>query len=390
MILTIKVSKFFFIGSGSRKKNDDLKRKHVESGTATATTKSKKAKIYSPLSESDKAALEHWNRIALNQSKRGLSKSAEEYLFQQEELIREQNEYLNEQHYQLMEQKRHIQKQTEQIRQLIKQQKILIRECKAAGIAISISTPEISPLTPPLAPPLKGVPCNTSTAMAASDVSGTLTIPSVNNPRIVSVKVPSSLVQQLTPAPPTIPQAPKLQQHMDSQQEHLLPKPSQPPQSIPSVLSSTPAPPPPQAPPPPYIPPAPLLSTAQSSLVSFQPPPPVPPTMMSYPQPLPPSYMPPYMQRVVPMGGMSDPALHHQRDFSQVFSPLTSEDLMEMTSKEVEKLSPFASNSVGGFDLPLPDDIDTLLNLPSGCGAGYGVGVNEEELTIPIPPMDKR
>ena len=112
--------------------------------------------------------------------------------------------------------------------------------------------------------------------------------------------------------------------------------------------------------------------------------------MMSYPQAMPTNYMAPYMQRVMPMGGMSDPTLHHQGDFSQVFSPLTSEDLMEMTSKEVEKLSPFAPNSVGGFDLPLPDDLDTLLNLPSGCGAGYGVGVNEEELTIPIPPLDKR
>ena len=308
-VVEVAITVLFQLPSlASRKKNDDRKRKHAE-GIAAAT-KSKKPKVYSPLTESDKAALEHWNKIALSQSKRGLSKSAEEYLLQQEELIREQNEYLNEQHYQLMEQKRLIQKQTEQIRLLIKQQKILIRECKAAGITISLSTPEISPLTPPLAPPLKSMPCNTSMAMAASGSMGTLTTPSSNKPRLVNLKVPSSLAKQPSPQPPPLPirqQVVQSQHHTDSQQEPLLSKPSQPSLSVPSALSSTPAPPLPQAPPPPYIPPAPMLSTAQSSLVSFQPPPPVPPTMMSYPQALPTNYMAPYMQRVMPLGGMSHP-----------------------------------------------------------------------------------
>lgn len=350
--------------------------------------KSKKAKAYSPLTEGDKLALEHWNKIALNPPRKGLSKNAEEYLQQQEELIKEQAEYLNEQHYQLMEQKRLMQKQSEQIRLLIKQQKVLICECKAAGITISLSTPEISPLTPPLAPPLKSSPCNTGTLTTASSNASTLTTACSNKPRLVNLKAASSHVKQQSSQPTPAIQQP--QQLKALQSEPLLPKQPQPPLSLPSVLSSTPALPIRPAPPPPYIPPSSTLNTSQSSLVSYQPPPPAPPTMMSYPQPLPTSYMAPYMPGVMPIGGMSDPALHHQRDFSQVFSPLTSKGLMELTSKEVEKLSPFAPNSVGGFDLPFPDDLDTLLSLPSGCGAGYGVGVNEDELTIPIPPMDKR
>lgn len=68
------------------------------------------------------------------------------------------------------------------------------------------------------------------------------------------------------------------------------------------------------------------------------------------------------------------------------FAPLTSQDLMELTSKEVQKLSPFEPNSVGGFDPPLLEDLDNLFSLPMGCGAGYGVGVSEDELTVAIPP----
>ena len=79
------------------------------------------------------------------------------------------------------------------------------------------------------------------------------------------------------------------------------------------------------------------------------------------------------------------PPLPAPSDFSSVFSPLTSKELMELTSQEIHNLSPCDPHSVGSFNPPF-EDLDNFFSLPTGCGAGYGVGINEDELQVTIPP----
>ena len=389
--------------SGTKKKRvEEKKRKYPESNSVDKAKK--KARVYSPLSESDRSVLEHWNKIQQQaasrlQNPKGGETNMEEFFQNQELLIRQQSEQLDKQQSQVIEQQKRIQLQTEQIRVLVHQQKVLIRECKAAGIKIPLSTPNPSPLTPPfvgLSLPTKSGTITTTTVSkvipvthplgsesSKKDVTFTQSNTSSHNP----LPLPPSIVIPPPPPPP------------------LPPPPPPPPPAIPhsspipivtsvshSMHQSTFPPPPPPPLPPPQLPPGIAYVPSQNSLQ-------LGPFSHSL-IPLP-SRSPDYMTHYgpSPLGSLSmlppsdlamqymEPSSSHipTPDFSQVFSPLTSKELMELTSQEVQKLSPYAPDSVGSFVPPLPEDLDSLFNIPTGRGAGYGVGVADDELNISIP-----
>ncbi len=72
-------------------------------------------------------------------------------------------------------------------------------------------------------------------------------------------------------------------------------------------------------------------------------------------------------------------------DYNTLFNPLTSKELLELTSREIRNLSPCDHNSVGSFNTAF-DDLDNFFSLPTGCGAGYGVGIADDELHVSILP----
>ena len=334
----------------------------------------------STLSQSDKVTIERWNKLhhigrMSVQTLQGKAEETDARLQQQEELIKNQLEDLDKQQRQLYEQQWLIQEQAEQIRVLLHQQKILIRECKTAGISIPISTPDPSPLTTPLAK-------MSSSSSSASPVSSA-NVPRSSDrvdkpaPAITSSSSSKQLPPVVCPLPPPSrveppaqppPHHPKLAPPLHSSVTAIRPRPLN---TYPTLQPR-------------------IISAPQPQPMNFQPPQPVSlPHSYGYStqqQPVPnrsPSYIPPPYP--APNTGLAAQGMAGFNT-SEFFSPLTSRDLMELTSKEVQKLSPFESNSVGGFDPPFPEDLDNFFPLPMGCGAGYGVGVPEDELSVTIPP----
>ena len=80
-----------------------------------------------------------------------------------------------------------------------------------------------------------------------------------------------------------------------------------------------------------------------------------------------------------------DHALPYCGPPAEFFSPLTSKELVELTSQEMRKLSPYAPQSIDSFVPPLQDDLEKMFNGPTGFGAGYGVGISDDELSVSIP-----
>lgn len=344
------------ISSAARKKRlEDKKRRHPIDHASSDKAK-KKPKIYSPLTEGDKSVLDHWNKIQLaainNPSRRLISKGDTEEFNQQDLLIRQQNHQLEIQQRQMMEQQRRIQQQSDQIRILVHQQKILIRECKAAGIKIPLTTPNPSPniTYPQLTPSAATVTANTKVIQTKVEPSLTSSSCKLTSPvhPLLMAPPPHQLVYQHPPS-----------SHYD----------------------------------PPPTPPLPTLSKLpplQSVTYSIAPPPPPPPYPDSYPIPhhihdKSPEFVTPYPgQGVLPMTP-SEHTLSYFGPSAEFFSPLTSKELVELTSQEVRKLSPFALQSIDSFVPPLQDDMDKFFNLPNGCGSGYGLGISDDELHVTIP-----
>lgn len=394
-----------------KKRPEDKKRKHPDGNPTAAEKVKKKSKVYSPLTDNDKNVLEHWNKIQLaafnNPARRLASKGGVDDQHKQELIIRQQNEQLDKQQKQILEQQRRIQQQAEQIKLLVHQQKILIRECKASGIKIPLSTPNPSPLT---TPPI--LTTTTPPQLSTAGASSTQAPPVSKEQKDHFPPPPPPLSQQSTVPRQHDPSQQQLQKHvLPSQQSKL--EPQRESTVIPVVNCSIPPPPLPPPPPPPThslanhsmtysVPPPPPptqqqqqqtslsmdLSPTSLQQVTYQVAPPyAPPTDANYPMPLMPTmsteYIPPYGGILPPsMGAPSNPYLAPSADF---FSPLTSKELMELTSQEVRKLSPYAPQSVGSFVPPLPEDFDNFFNLPTGCGAGYGVGVSDDDLQVSIP-----
>ena len=398
-----------------KKRVDEKKRKLPEGVSNPALEKpKKKPKINSPLSEADKSVLEHWNKIQqtlLSRAKERIGNtksetSMEEFFQHQELLIKQQSEQLDKQQSQIMEQQRRIQQQTEQIRILVHQQKILIRECKASGIKIPLSTPNPSPLTPPFSnsSPNLGKP---QTSVSVNSIASKPAIMShaeqqvtnkrdkfVNSPLIANSKSPNPHPPAPLIAPPPVTRvvpsqalpivttSPSTRVTVTSHPHPPVTYPTPPP-SLPQSL--------PQPPPPPvaYIPSSNSLpqggqfNPPHLSQVSLRSPDYLPPycstSLGSVQLPQPPD---PSLQYFDPL---NNPPLPGPADFSDVFSPLTSKELMELTSQEIHNLSPCDPNSVGSFNPPLPDDLDNFFNLPTGSGAGYGVGITDDELQVAIP-----
>ena len=332
--------------------------------------------------------MEHWNKIqqqvAMNPSTRRLvSKEGREEFNQQELLIRQQAEHLDKQQKQIIEQQRRIQQQAEQIRILVHQQKILIRECKASGIKIPLSTP--SPLT---TAPL---------AVSATPLASTATTPTNSKPQS-QVSIKSELPKKEQSSSQC-----KINVATTSSTNNLLPHPPAPlppPQPHPLIYQHS-LPPPPHPSSLSVEPPVSSLPKMQhNSQVTYPMTPPTipyvpPPTSLlpdNYPIPPMPSRSPDYIGPPYgpPSQGLlamttSDPSLQYLGPPPDFFSPLTSKELMELTSQEVHKLNPYAPQSLGSFVPPLQEDLDNIFNLPTGCGAGYGVGIPDDELHVSIP-----
>lgn len=420
----------FFFGLIAKRKRLEEKKRRLPEGIANQNVSDKQKKKYreggSPLSESDKSVLEHWNKIQqtlLNRSKeqaggRTDHTNMEEFFQHQELLIKEQSEQLDKQQCQIMEQQRRLQQQTEQIRVLVHHQKVLIRECKASGMKIPLSTPNPSPLTPPfsnLSPNLTSKPAqpltvNSSVGGGARPRPSSSSSSSNNNksnkdllpPNVIKPNLPN---MGTSSPPPTSMVAPPLttpSQSMALPPKNVhsetstvitvtpptnsvksMPHPQIPYQSLPPPSLPQPHPSIPLAPPLMYpnslsqyhhhVPPPSQVSMTTSDYMMSQ--------YTSQQQAPPPEQQDPMMQYI-----NQQPQLppFTAPDFSGVFSPLTSKELMELTSQEIHNLSPCDPNSVGSFNPPF-EDLDNFFSLPTGCGAGYGVGISEDDLRVTIP-----
>ena len=409
-IIIIVVVVVIVVVIAKRKRLEEKKRRLPEGISSSVMDKQPKKKLRSnsPLSEADKSVLEHWNKIQqtlLNRAKERLGNKVdnnanmEEFFQHQELLIKQQSEQLDKQQSQMMEQQRRIQQQTEQIRILVHQQKVLIRECKGAGIKIPLNTPTPSPLTPPfstLSPGLSrtqsmanSMPPNTTSLVTKMDsTTATTTTKQL-------IKKPSIVVSPVTTAidnpPKTIAAPPQTtpiitttsplvtvtsQPHTSYPTNPLPPTQSLTPLSQPLPLPTQPLPLPTQSLPPPvaYIPSSPQFHPIpQVSMTTND-------FMMSH------YGLGPLQDPLIPYVDTSMlPPLPGASDYSSVFNPLTSKELLELTSREIHNLSPCDPNSVGSFNPPF-DDLDNFFNLPTGCGAGYGVGITDDELQVSVIP----
>jgi hypothetical protein len=356
-----------------KKRLEEKKRRHPDGNANPMTERvKKKQKVYSPLTESDKLALEHWNKIQLaitnNPNRRFISKPGGniDETSQQTLVIMQQSEQLDKQQKQIIEQQRRIQQQAEQIKALVHQQKILIRQCKASGIVIPLSTP--SPLTTPLVLATNGsITCSGQT------------------------ESPSQQQQS------------KQEQHQyhHSQQQPDLKKDTiittakqSTSTSLPASSSSSSVIHHSSNPPPPYSQTSFNESSSPNVTYSLAPPLPLPYPSTSLQS----DYAMPLIQSQLPLG-YSVPFPQHYTmppdpntiqylgpSTSDFFNPLMPKDLLEFSSQEdLNKLLPFNSHSsMGVFIPPLQDDFD---GLPTGCGTGYGLGISDDELHIHIPDM---
>ena len=381
-----------FFPAVKKKRLEEKKRRHPESHAGATDKVKKKQKVYSPLTENDKSVLEHWNKIQLASfnnpgGRRLVSKGEVEEQYKQELLIQQQSEQLDKQQKQIIEQQRRIQQQAEQIKLLVHQQKILIRECKASGIKIPLSTPTPSPIITP--PQLASTSTATSLPLAVSKEVQGQTNSQQQSQEHTRQQPQQALLQKQEQAKP--------EQQRDGIAVCSIGGP--PSHNVSSSLSnhslSYSLPPPTQN----------SLNLEPSSNASLQQvtyPPPIappyaPPTDNNYPMPLmqstsleytmaPPTYGGGHNSLpVVPPPPTNSSAVQYLPPSNDFFAPLTSKELMELTSQEVRKLSPFAPQSFGSFVPPLPEDFDNFFNLPNGCGAGYGVGVPDDELQVSIP-----
>ena len=393
--LSFSLSLSLSVAAVKKKRLDERKRRTPDHQIHGPEKPKKKQKVYSPLTDSDRTALEHWNKlaVAVSNTTKKKGQETEEILSlqqQQELLIKQQSEQLEKQQKQMVEQQRRIQQQSEQIRQLVHHQKVLIRECKAAGIKIPLSTPNPSPLSQ------AGLVSSPLTNASITTVK--LTPPVQPHPLPVVKPHPFPVQSHPPPFDPgslirtDVPVSPVNNSTVTNHQSSSIP-----PATATHAINYQNQPPV-VAPPPTVAPPAAIAPPTSS--ITYQLPVPSYSTMLptdSYPPlgpPLPLPHSPPdFMSSYIPVlpAQPSVPPPDHSVPYcgppAEFFSPLTSKELVELTSQEMRKLSPYIPQSIDSFVPPLQEDLEKMFNVPPGgtFGGGYGVGISDDELTVTVP-----